>query len=76
MSFKSLALHLQMSIYVKVYASSFHRYLGNWDNDVEAAIAHDKATINIFGKNGSGTINFPLEGISKKPKVMHLSSLL
>ena len=43
----------------------FYRYLGNWDNDVEAAIAHDKATINIFGKNGSGTINFPLEGTYK-----------
>lgn len=55
-----------MHIYGKVYAYLFYRYLGNWDNDVEAAVAHDKATINIFGKNGSGTINFPLEGILKK----------
>eukprot|EP00897_Mesotaenium_endlicherianum_P005556 jgi/Mesen1/5028/ME000025S04428 len=57
------------------------RYLGNWNSDADAARAHDRAAINIFGRNASA-INFPvsdyedeLAGLEEVPQQELVASL-
>ncbi|GJP29850.1 hypothetical protein CLOM_g20130 [Closterium sp. NIES-68] len=54
-----------------LYNSRRKIYLGNWDDEKDAAKAHDRAAISIFGRQCT-TINFPLSDYGDEVTVLEM----